>query len=231
MLKKRITVIEDEPGITELIQESLPYDKFIVNCFANGNDGIDGLKHKKPDALLLDWELPDISGPDIIRIIRKDKKLSTLPIIMLTVRKQTKNITSALDLGADEYITKPFNSKELCSRVTAILRRLELKEIGSDVIKRGTLIIHIQDRKVTVQGKKIDLTEKEYQLLYILIKNPGRTVSTDEIIERIWGYEYIDGDVIGSKIRVLLQRVKLKLGKKIGDKIRSKYSMGYIFEE
>ena len=230
-LKKRIIVIEDEAQIASLIKESLPAEDFFVEDFNNAADGIDAIKTKTPDALILDWELPDIAGPKVIRIIRQDKKSAVLPIIMLTVRKNTADITTALDTGADEYITKPFKPKELLARVSAVLRRIEMNENNSNIIKKGTLELNLEQRKAYMKGKPITLTEKEYQLLHLLLKRRARVIPTDEIIERIWGYEYIEGDIIGSKIRVLVQRLKSKIGKQLADKIVSKYGCGYQFED
>lgn len=230
-LKKRIVVIEDEAQIAALIKESLPVEDFFVEDFNNAADGIDAIKTKTPDALILDWELPDIAGPKVIRIIRQDKKSAVLPVIMLTVRKNTADITTALDLGADEYITKPFKPKELLARVNAVLRRIEMNENNSNVIKKGNLQLNIEQRKAYMKGKHIVLTEKEYQLLHLLLKRKERVVQSDEIIERIWGYEYMEGDIIGSKIRVLVQRLKSKIGKQLADKIVSKYGCGYQFED
>lgn len=229
-LKKRIVIIEDEVQIAELIISSFPEGEFLVESYGNGSDGFDALKAKKPDLLILDWELPDMSGPDVIRLIRSTKSIKTLPIVMLTIRKETRNITTALDMGADEYITKPFKPRELLSRVNALLRRLALKEPQPEVIKRGCLELYVNDRKALIKGKPVDLTDREYQMLYLLTKRQGKVVSFDEMIERIWGYEYLDGDVIGSKIRVLIQRLKSKIGKQAGDMIVAKYGAGYLFE-
>jgi DNA-binding response OmpR family regulator len=231
MLKKRVLIIEDEFSIAELIKVSFPSDDFIIEICGNATDGLEAVKRKIPDVLILDWELPDFSGPQLIKIIKSDKKFVHVPVVMLTVRRETRDITNALAIGADDYITKPFKPQELLSRVKAVLRRSENVKIVVDTIHKGCIELNTNRRTVKVKGKEVDLTPKEFQLLFLLLKKSGSLVSYSEIAGRIWGSEAVDDEIIGSKVRVLIQRIKSKLSVNAGNKIISKYGEGYLFED
>jgi len=188
---KKILLIEDDERILELVDIHLK-DMFCESTKANrGEDGLHHALTKKFDLIILDIMLPDMNGVEICRRIRSEK--DTTPILMLTARSEEIDKIIGLETGADDYLTKPFSIRELMARIKAILRRSEINgnhQVPTAVISCGALSVDPVKRKVTLHEAKIELTPKEFDLLYLFISNPGRNYSREALLNAIWGYEF-----------------------------------------
>jgi two-component system KDP operon response regulator KdpE len=188
---RRILVVDDEERMVRFIRLNLEHDGFQVIEAFNGTQAINSVRSNLPDLVLLDVMMPDIDGFEVLKIIRE---VSTVPVIMLTAKSEEDDRVRGLELGADDYITKPFSPRELVSRVRAVLRRTETAS-GTrhgliEVDKR--LQIDFDRREVWVEGKLVKLRPTEYRLLYHLVQNAGWVISHDQLLAKVWGYEYRD---------------------------------------
>ncbi|MDC0859963.1 response regulator, partial [Candidatus Pelagibacter sp.] len=181
----KIFIIEDETSIIKLIQHNLEKEGFIVSSSENGNDGLKQLKKFEPNLLLLDWMLPDLSGIEICKHIRKDNKFKTLPIIMLTAKGEEEDKIKGLESGVDDYLTKPFSYKELLARIKAVLRRSN-PEIVSDSLEFEDLSLDRVEKRVFRDNLEIKLGPTEFRLLEFFLMNPKRVYSRDQILENVW---------------------------------------------
>jgi len=188
---KKILVIEDEERIARFIRLNLEQDGFQVEEALNGKDGLDKIRTFMPDLILLDIMLPDIDGFELLKMIRE---INTVPVIMLTAKGEEEDKVRGLELGADDYITKPFSPRELVSRVKAVLRRTESTGLSADEVIQvdDRLKIDFNRREIWVDGKLVKLRPTEYRLLYHLVQNAGWVLTYDQILSRVWGYEYRD---------------------------------------
>jgi DNA-binding response OmpR family regulator len=188
---RRILVVEDEERMVRFIRLNLEYDGFQVSEALNGVEAINKIRNVLPDLILLDVMLPDIDGFEVLRMIRE---ISNVPVIMLTAKGEEDDRVRGLEMGADDYITKPFSPRELVSRVKAVLRRTETATGGThgliEVDER--LKLDFDRREVWVDGKLVNLRPTEYRLLYHLVKNAGWVVTHDQLLTKVWGYEYRD---------------------------------------
>ena len=220
----KIFIIEDEPSIIQLIQHNLEKEGFIVSSSTNGNNGLKELKKFEPHLLLLDWMLPDLSGVEICKNIRKDIKLKSLPIIMLTAKGEEEDKIKGLDSGVDDYLTKPFSFKELLARIKAVLRRSDPK-IVSDYIEFDDLKLNRNERRVFRSDIEITLGPTEFRLLEFFLLNPKRVYSRDQILENVWPNNInVESRTIDVHIRRLRKSVNLKNKKEL---IRTVRSAGY----
>lgn len=187
----RILVVDDEERMVRFIRLNLEQDGFRVSEAYSGTQALDKLRTTLPDLILLDIMMPDIDGFEVLRTLRK---ISTVPVIMLTAKGEEDDRVRGLELGADDYITKPFSPRELVSRVRAVLRRTEIGEEGIHGLIKVDDRLHIDfDRhEVWVDGKIVNLRPTEYRLLYHLVQNAGWVLSHDQILTNVWGYEYRD---------------------------------------
>ena len=188
---RRILVVDDEERMVRFIRLNLEHDGFQVVEAFRGHQAIQKLRDSLPDLVLLDVMMPDIDGFEVLKMIRE---ISTVPVIMLTAKGEEDDRVKGLELGADDYITKPFSPRELVSRVKAVLRRQDM--VGGGI--RGLievddrLKIDFDRREVWVEGELIKLRPTEYRLLYHLVQNAGWVVSNDQLLSKVWGYEYRD---------------------------------------
>ena len=220
----KIFIIEDEPSIIQLVQHNLEKEGFIVSSSTNGNNGLKELKKFEPHLLLLDWMLPDLSGVEICKNIRKDIKLKSLPIIMLTAKGEEEDKIKGLDSGVDDYLTKPFSFKELLARIKAVLRRSDPK-IVSDYIEFDDLKLNRNERRVFRSDIEITLGPTEFRLLEFFLLNPKRVYSRDQILENVWPNNInVESRTIDVHIRRLRKSVNLKNKKEL---IRTVRSAGY----
>ena len=181
----KIFIIEDETSIIQLVQHNLEKDGFIVSSAINGNEGIKDLKKFEPNLLLLDWMLPDLSGIEICKSIRKDTSFKNLPVIMLTAKGEEEDKIKGLDSGADDYLTKPFSYNELLARIKAILRRSDPKTV-SDTLEFDDLRLDRLEKRVFRDTIEIQLGPTEFRLLEFFLTNPKRVFSRDQILENVW---------------------------------------------
>ncbi|MBI2855860.1 MAG: response regulator transcription factor [Chloroflexi bacterium] len=206
----KILVIDDDPDVVEVV--SLTFEMRwpdAVTVSANdGSSGVDMVEIENPDIIILDIGLPDMDGFEVCREIRR---FSDVPIVMLTVRDKEADVVKGLQLGADDYVTKPFKHIELLARVQAVLRRAQMEPVSSEEepFQSGAMVVDFARREVTVKGEVVKLTPTEYQLLYHLVKNAGRVLSHRTLLGRIWGREYVDET---NYLKVHVQHLRQKLG-------------------
>ncbi|MCT4621346.1 MAG: response regulator transcription factor [Marinisporobacter sp.] len=191
MGKKTVLVVDDEQHIIELIQFNLESHGYEVITSENGEDAIAVAEEKMPDVIILDLMLPGIDGFEACKRIRSNEKTRKIPIIMLTAKGEEMDKVLGLELGADDYLTKPFSVRELIARIKAVLRRFE--EIPKEVIKLvkvNDIVIDVEKHEVMKNGELIELTLKEFELLKILAKNRGKVLSRNFLLDEVWGYDY-----------------------------------------
>ena len=220
----KIFIIEDEPSIIKLVEHNLKKNGFIVSSSVNGNDGLKELKKFQPDLLLLDWMLPDLSGIEICKNIRKDNSFKHLPIIMLTAKGEEEDKIKGLDSGVDDYLTKPFSFNELMARIKAVLRRSNPSTV-SDNLEHDDLLLDRIEKRVFRDNQEIKLGPTEFRLLEFFLTNPKRVYSRDQILESVWPNNVnVESRTIDVHIRRLRQSVNLKNKKEL---IRTVRSSGY----
>jgi two-component system phosphate regulon response regulator PhoB len=220
----KIFIIEDEPSIIQLVQHNLEKNGFIVLSSVNGNDGLKELKKFQPDLLLLDWMLPDLSGIDICKNIRKDNSFKDLPIIMLTAKGEEEDKIKGLDSGVDDYLTKPFSFNELMARIKAVLRRSNPNTV-SDNLEFEDLVLDRIEKRVYRDKKEIQLGPTEFRLLEFFLVNPKRVYSRDQILENVWPNNInVESRTIDVHIRRLRKSINIQNKKEL---IRTVRSSGY----
>ena len=205
-MNNKILIVEDEKDIRDLIIYSLEGKGYQTISTDDGEKAIKMLKENKPDLVILDWMLPSVSGLEICRSIRRDIKTKNIPIIMLTAKITEEDKVLGLDSGADDYITKPFSTAELSSRVKAILRRIERN--NSKKLKYADIEMDLITHKIIRNGRKIKLGPKEYRLLKNFLEQPQRVFSRDQLLDRIWGENiYIEPRTVDVHIRRLRKAI------------------------
>ena len=227
MNKQRILVVDDDKTIAKVLRGYLEQAGYVVLTAYDGETAVQTLRSEKPDLLLLDLMLPDKDGWDITRLIRNDERLAATPIIMLTARIEDSDKIIGLELGADDYVTKPFNPREVVARVKALLRRSQLGQTAvSERLQVGNLCLDVGQRTLEINGRFIDLTPTEFNLLKILMENPGHTYSREDLLEKALGYGYEGfGRTLDTHIRNL--RRKIEPDPQNPAYIQTVYSIGY----
>lgn len=226
MANKKILIVDDDTNICELLRLYLEKDGFDTVIANDGEAAIVKFNLEDPDLILLDIMLPKLDGWQVSRTIRKT---SNVPIIMITAKGETFDKILGLDLGADDYVTKPFDSKEVVARVKAVLRRAGgSDETAEKVVKFDKLTINLTNYELIVDGKQVDTPPKELELIYHLASNPNRVYSRDQLLDEVWGFEYY-GD--SRTVDVHVKRLREKL-EGVSDKwsIKTVWSVGYKFE-
>ncbi|MBI4279169.1 MAG: response regulator transcription factor [Armatimonadetes bacterium] len=187
-----VLVVDDEPHIVELVRYNLQHEGFEVRAAYDGRQALEALRREPPDLVILDLMLPGIDGVDVCRIVRRE---SSVPILMLTARDAEPDRVRGFDVGADDYVTKPFSPRELVARCRAILRRVarEGESPAGSPVEIGSLVLDPTTREVRLRGRPVELTTKEFDLLRLLMLHPNRVFSRDFLLERLWGPEYSGG--------------------------------------
>ena len=220
----KIFIIEDETSIIHLVQHNLEKDGFIVSSAINGNEGLKDIKKFEPNLLLLDWMLPDLSGIEICKSIRKDTSFKNLPVIMLTAKGEEEDKIKGLDSGADDYLTKPFSYNELLARIKAILRRSDPKTV-SDTLEIDDLRLDRLEKRVFRGSIEIQLGPTEFRLLEFFLTNPKRVFTRDQILENVWPNNInVETRTIDVHIRRLRKSININNNKEL---IRTVRSSGY----
>jgi len=229
---KKVLIIDDDPAFRNLVEQVLTQKEYEVLKASSGQEGLRLMFDQRPDLVLLDVVMPGIDGWQVCSRIRE---ISDIPIIMITGEyKSEEDIVRGLDYGADDYLTKPVGSKELVARVRAILRRAELpasKDIRKGIIySDGFLTVDITERKVTVNGKRIKLTPREFRLFILLVENAGHILTHKQLLEKVWGWEYTD-DLDYVRIYISHLRQKIEPDTSLPRYIITEPGVGYSFQK
>jgi DNA-binding response OmpR family regulator len=226
-MKKKILIVEDDKDIARLIQYNLDKAGYACEVAVSGEDGLKALARYPADLVLLDVMLPGANGFDICRLIKQDEDHKNIPVIMLTAKGEEVDRIVGLELGAEDYVVKPFSPRELTLRVKAVLRRHKADEDTGEVLKAGELAIDRGRHRVTVKGKEITLTAMEFKLLSSLMERRGRVQDREKLLADVWG---IDADVFTRTVDTHVRRLRSKLGTS-GDMIETVIGAGYRFRQ
>jgi DNA-binding response OmpR family regulator len=220
----RIALIEDDADLSFTIRLNLEREGYLVSSWGNGHEGLLGVQQGGFDFLVLDLNLPDLDGFTICRELRRNAATSSLPILMLTARASEQDRITGLELGADDYLTKPFSVRELLARIAAILRRAKGTDQDASVYDDGKLRIDGRTLRVYVDGEEVRLAKKEMELLWMLVRNRPSVVSRDRILSEVW---QMADDVETRTVDAHIRNLRKKIGK---DRIRTVIGYGYRFE-
>jgi DNA-binding response OmpR family regulator len=217
-------VIEDEKEIRDLVRYNLEKAGYRVAAAADGEEGLRQLFAARPDALVLDLMLPGMNGLEILREVRQEPVTHDLPVLVLTARSAEMDKLLGFEHGADDYLTKPFSPRELVARVKALVRRASPSGL-SRALEAGALRVDVDAREARLHDQRLDLTPREFDLLAFLVRHPGRVLSRDELLRKVWGYDYV-GET--RTVDVHVRRLRAKLGD-AADRIETVLGSGYKF--
>ncbi|WP_321994979.1 response regulator transcription factor [Clostridium butyricum] len=229
MTREKILIVDDEEHIVELLDFNLKNSGYETFIATDGIEAVRMAKEEKPNLILLDLMIPGMDGFDVCKEIKKDKEMKNTSIIMLTAKGEELDKILGLELGADDYITKPFSVRELLARVKAVLRRTASFNVEeNDIYESKNLKVDFERHEVKIQGNKVDLTLKEFELLQILIKNKGKILKREMLLDKIWGYEYI-GETRTVDVHIRYLRKKIEEDDKNPKFIETIRGVGYRF--
>lgn len=227
-MSAHILIVEDEAALVELLRYNLEKEGYRVTVAADGEDGLSAVEESKPDLVILDWMLPLVSGLEVCRQLRRKPATRALPIIMLTARSEETDRVRGLEIGADDYITKPFSPSELMARVRAVLRRAQ-PSAATDVLSYGGLVMDLAAHRVLRNGRHVHLGPTEFRLLKYLMERPGRVYSREQLLDAVWGQDiYVELRTVDVHIRRLRKAIN---GPADPDLIRTVRSAGYALDE
>lgn len=226
-MSTKVLIVEDEQDIVDLLQYHLEREGFRVVAASDGLGALRAMAEEKPDLVILDLMLPGLDGLEVCRRLRRDPSTVRLPILMLTAKGEEVDKIVGLELGADDYVTKPFSPREVVARVKALLRRSTEPEV-KEIFRFGALEVDVGRHTVTVRGETVALTSKEFELLRALITAKGRVLSRDFLLEKVWGYERAF-EVESRTVDVHIRRLRQKL-KSEAKRILTVKNVGYRFE-
>ena len=228
--KQRILLVDDDPNISHLVRLYLEKEGFAVTEAARGDTALESFRKETPALVLLDVMLPGVDGLQVLREIRQSSKV---PVIMLTARDETFDKVLGLELGADDYVTKPFETKELVARVKAVLRRAPAAEEkaapNDDTLRFPQFTISLARYEVTYEGRELDMPPKELEVLYYLASHPNMVFTREQLLERVWGFDFF-GDSRTVDVHIKRLREKLPECEKYGWEIHTVWRVGYKFE-
>ncbi|SFC71935.1 response regulator transcription factor [Clostridium uliginosum] len=231
MAEEKVLIVDDEEHIIELLRFNLLNNGYKVFSATNGIDAIKIAEKEQPNLVLLDLMLPGIDGFDVCKEIKKNKETKNTSIIMLTAKGEEIDKILGLELGADDYITKPFSVRELLARVKAVLRRTyPTMQLDGNIYESQSLKVDFERHEVFINNQKVDLTLKEFELLQILIKNRGKILQRETLLDKIWGYEYI-GETRTVDVHIRYLRKKIEKDDKNPRFIETIRGVGYRFNQ
>ncbi len=228
-MAKKVLVVDDEKLIVKGIRFSLEQDGMEVDCAYDGEEALECIHNKEYDIVLLDLMLPKLSGMEVCQQVRE---FSDVPIIMLTAKGEDMDKILGLEYGADDYITKPFNILEVKARIKAIIRRTSkpaAQEEKAKVVEVGDLKLDCESRRVFIAGREINLTAKEFDVLELLVFNPNKVYSRENLLNMVWGYEY-PGDVRTVDVHIRRLREKIEINPSEPKYVHTKWGVGYYFQ-
>ena len=226
---KKVLVVDDEKLIVKGVRFSLEQDDMEVDCAYDGEEALDKIKNNKYDLILLDIMLPKLTGLEVCQQVRE---FSDVPIVMLTAKGDDMDKILGLEYGADDYITKPFNILEVKARLKAIMRRTSQKtaqEPKGKIVEVGDLVMDCEGRRVSIAGKEVNLTAKEFDVLELLVFNPNKVYSRENLLNIVWGYEY-PGDVRTVDVHIRRLREKIEANPSEPKYVHTKWGVGYYFQ-
>ena len=223
-MSQTILVVDDEKDIVDLMRYNLVQAGFRVVSASDGQQALDVARRERPDLVVLDLMLPTLPGTEVARLLRQEEKTRSIPIVMLTARGSEVDRIVGFELGADDYVVKPFSPRELVLRVQAILRR-DMREEGEEKITFDPLVIDLAAHVVRLKGREVGLTATEFKLLHRLARRPGRAFSRDQLLSDVWGYS---GDLETRTVDTHMKRLRAKLGI-VGSWIETVRGHGYRF--
>lgn len=240
---RRVLVVDDEPVLVETIAYNLEQAGYAVTTAADGASALETARREKPDLVILDIMLPEMDGLEVCRLLRREKSTATTPIMMLTAKGEEIDKVVGLEVGADDYVTKPFGRRELLARVRALLRRAEYISSGEEhtvqpiidesppshrQILAGPLRIDLAGRRVNCRGQELDLQPKQFELLSYLVRNRGTVLTRDQVLHNVWGYDYA-GDTRTVDVHIRWLREKLEEDPANPHLIQTVRGVGYVF--
>ncbi len=228
-MKKTILIVEDEKDIVKMLEYNLQKEGFKTLSARDGEDALDAANRDHPDLVILDLMLPGMDGLEVCKALKQGAKTAMIPIIMLTAKVQESDKVIGLELGADDYMTKPFSPRELIARIKAVLRRMTEKDRSPELMRIGELTVDLSKIRALLKDKPVELTAKEFELLKTLIKAKGRVLSRDYLLDTIWGFDHaieIQTRTVDVHIRTLRKKLKSE-----AKRIVTVKNYGYRFEE
>lgn len=227
MSKRSILIVEDEKKLSRVLELELNYENYETAIANNGKDALQLMKENEWDLVLLDIMLPELSGMEVLRRVRRTDEET--PIILLTARDQVFDKVSGLDLGANDYVTKPFEIEELLARIRVHLRKTTKQKKMGNLLVVGDLSINLNTRDVLRAEQQIELTPREFDLLVCLMKNKNIVLTRDQLIEQVWGYDYVgDTNIVDVYIRYLRQKIDSEFATSIIETVRG---VGYVIKD
>ena len=226
-MKSKLLLIEDEDSLAYTLKTFFEKKNFNVEIVKDGEDALFQAESMKPDIVLLDWMLPNMSGLEICRQIRTAKDIKKTPIIFLTAKGEEEDKLRGLDIGADDYMTKPFSQMELLARINALLRRSNPSNLDDELSYKKLIIMNLKTHSVKREGKEVKLNPKEFDLLKLFMENPGKVFSRDQLLDKIWGNINVELRTVDVHIRRLRKNINVNNTK---DLIRTVRSSGYSLD-
>ena len=225
-VKPIIAVVDDDPNISKLIRLYLEQEDFEVRTYLRGDEALAAFRQEQPALMLLDIMLPGLDGWEVCRAVRRE---SQVPIIMLSAKEETFDKVKSLELGADDYITKPFDPKEMIARVKAVLRRAAPQSGSEDALRFPGLLVSLTSYEAVFDGQPVPMPPKELELLHFLAQHQNQVFTREQLLEKVWGFDYF-GDSRTVDVHVKRLREKLPDSERFGWAIRTVWSVGYKFE-
>ena len=228
-MNTKILIVEDERDIVDLLRYNLEEAGFETDYVRNGADALHRAVEKSPDLILLDLMLPEVDGLIVCRLLKNDPRTKNIPVVMITAKAEERDRIAGLELGVDDYITKPFSPKEVVLRVSAVLRRIQVGKQSEDTqqIQRHGLTIDLDKHQVLTESGPIDLTATEFKLITLFARQPGRVFTRDILMDVIWGQEYYG---IDRTVDTHVSRLRRKLAE-FGEHIETVHGVGYRFKD
>ncbi len=227
MPRKRILVVDDDKDVRHLLRYNLENDGYLVSAVASGETALEHARKEAPDLIILDLMLPGVNGLDVCRSLKREVRTAVIPIVMLTAKGEEVDIVTGLELGADDYVTKPFSPRVLLARVRAVLRKQSMAEQAEETVRHDSLMIDPVRREVKLGEASLEMTYSEFMILLLLARRPGRVFTRNQIISAVHGDDY---PVTERSIDVQIVGLRKKLGE-VGGRIETVRGVGYRFQD